>query len=340
MLTPPASNKRTLLWLWRGGVSALLLGVLGYVGYILATNNFHAVVPGQAYRSGQLTGDELEQTVRRYGIRTVVNLRGPCVNLPWYRDETAATARADVSQEDVGFSATRMPSATAVRQLVEVLDRSEYPILMHCQQGADRTGLAAVMVVLLRTDATLAEARRHLGPATGHLPLGKTRHVDRFFDQYEEWLAEQGVAHTSDQFRDWARHHYCPAGGRAEIVLLDPPGRPTATRTAARLPAAQARLIRVRCHNRSLQAWQFQPGSNAGVKARARLVDHDERLVSEEQVGRFEARVAPGEAIDLAVPLPPLARGRYQMLIDLTDEQHATFLQLGSDPLVIDLEVT
>lgn len=340
MPTLAVSSPHMLLWLWRGGVSVLLLGVLGYAGCILATNNFHAVVPGQAYRSAQLTADELTAAIRRYGIRTVVNLRGPCVNLPWYLDEARVTAKMDVAQEDVSFSATRLPSALAVRQLVEVLDHSEYPILMHCQQGADRTGLAAVMVALLRTDATLAQARRQLGLATGHVAFGKTRHVDRFFDQYEAWLHGQDVAHTPDRFRDWLRHHYCPVGGRAAIVLLDPPGRRGATRTALRLAAAQSQLIRVRCYNRSEQPWHFQPGNNAGIKAWIHVVDHDDRPLGLDQVGRFHARVLPGEAIDLAFPVLALVPGRYQIRIDLADEQHATFLQLGSEPLVIDLEVT
>src|SRR5262249_32743977 len=146
----------------------------------------------------------LERTIRRLGIRTVVNLRGCCLELPWYQAQCQVVHRLGVSQEDLCFSAGRLPSVQAIRQLVEVLDRAEYPILLHCHQGADRTGLASVLAVLLRTSATLPEARRHLGPASGHLPIGRTRHIDHFFDLYEEWLAEQGREHTPQLLRRWA----------------------------------------------------------------------------------------------------------------------------------------
>lgn len=329
-----------LLTLWRWSASLALLVLFSYLGWVLATVNFRTVLPGQAYRCGQLSADRLEQVVRRHGIRTVINLRGCCVNLPWYREEAAATARLDIAQEDIGFSARRMPPTLALRQLIDILDRSEYPILFHCHQGADRTGLAAVLVLLLRSDASLATARRQLGLATMHLAIGKTGNIDHFFDLYEAWLASRQVEHTPELFRTWAREHYCPGEGRAEITLIEPDGRRSGTRASLRVAANTTRLVRVRCRNRSDQPWQFQPGNNAGIHARAQLIDHHHHVIRHDQVGRFLARVAPGETIDLELPLPALARGRYELRVDLVDEQHASFLQLGSEPLVIHLEAT
>src|SRR5262249_32009458 len=55
---------------------------------IWLAHNVHTVVPGQVYRSGQLDPDELERTVRAYGVRTVVNLRGRGDPAPWYVNES------------------------------------------------------------------------------------------------------------------------------------------------------------------------------------------------------------------------------------------------------------
>src|SRR5947199_6882810 len=61
--------------------------------------NWHAVLPGFAYRSAQLSPDQLRAAARRVGVRTVVNLRGTSPDFDWYLDESRATRDADVAQE-------------------------------------------------------------------------------------------------------------------------------------------------------------------------------------------------------------------------------------------------
>jgi len=55
---------------------ALVLAVGGYVLYLLATDNFHEVVAGQVYRSGQMNGKALARVINEHGIQSVLNLRG------------------------------------------------------------------------------------------------------------------------------------------------------------------------------------------------------------------------------------------------------------------------
>ena len=126
--------------------------------------------------------------MRQHHIRTVVNLCGCCDPLPWYLEESRTTCRLDICQEDLGFSACRLPSVQAVRRLIEVLDHCDYPILIHCHRGIDRTGMASTVALLLHTDGSLAEARGQLGLRYGHMAAGKFGNVDRFFDLYQEWL--------------------------------------------------------------------------------------------------------------------------------------------------------
>jgi protein tyrosine phosphatase (PTP) superfamily phosphohydrolase (DUF442 family) len=333
MPTPSPRPRFALLgFVLRGGIVGLLAGLGLHFGYVLLGSNFRTVLPGQVYRCGQPSPARLERTIRRLGIRTVVNLRGCCLELPWYQAQCQVVHRLGVSQEDLNVSAGRLPAAQAIRQLIEVLDRAEYPILLHCHQGADRTGMAAVLVVLLRTGAGLAEARRHLGPSSGHLPLGRTRHIDQFFDLYEEWLAREGRAHSPAALRRWACQEYCPAECRAEVLLR----QPEPVRIAAGRPAP----VRVRLVNRSIRDWRFRPGTTAGVHAHFLVLAEDSDFCAHEgRAGLFDATVRPGEAIDLTLALPPLPPGRYRLRIDGVDEQHGGFLQFGSQPLFTELEV-
>ena len=160
----------------------------------------HEVIPGVVYRCSHPSPKRLEALVKRHGIRTVVNLRGCCDPSPWYVEESRATLELDLSQEDLPFSACRLPSVPVIRELVDVFDHSERPILVHCHQGIDRTGMASALALLLYTDSSLDEALHQLGPRYGHLPLGRTGNIDRFFELYREWLAGKGTTHSRRTF--------------------------------------------------------------------------------------------------------------------------------------------
>jgi hypothetical protein len=318
----------------RGLMVGATLALSLEAGRVLFGANFHAVIAGAFYRCSQPTTAQLEAFVRDHGVRTVLNLRGCCDPAPWYLEECRAGARLDLSQEEVGLSAGRLPAPQAVRELVAILDRSERPVLIHCHKGADRTGLTSAMALLLYTAATPAEARRQLGPRYGHLPLGRTRNMDRFFDLYEEWLTARGLRHAPEVFRRWAADGYCPGECDCAVELLDPPG------WEIRMPRGQPGAVRVRCVNTSVKPWRLRPGANAGVHCLYLVTDSEDRWVYEGRAGLFDAEVPPGGSIDLTLALPPLrAPGRYRLRVDMTDEQHAKFFQEGSEPLFRELEV-
>jgi hypothetical protein len=328
---PRPSLGRVLL---RGCLVGVLLTFCLHAGYVLLGPNFHTVIPGQVYRSAQLSASDLDRFIRSKHIRTVVNLRGCCDPEAWYLDEGRVALRHDVSMEDLGFSAGRLPSTVTIRQLVEVIDKSDYPILFHCHKGADRTGMASAMALLLRTDTPLEEARGQLGWRYGHLAIGRTASIDRFFDLYEEWLAEHQQRHTPDVLRRWIEHEYCPGECRCRLELLDP------AEQSIHCPALRPTTLRVRCHNTSIKPWHLRPGSNVGVHLNYVLSNDRYQRVAEGKAGLFEASVAPGGFIDLTVALPGLpGPGCYELRLDMVDEQHAYFLQTGSEPLIRRVEV-
>ena len=186
----------------------------------------------------------------------------------------------------------------------------------------------------MRTDDTLEEGLRHLGVGTGHLPIGRTRYVDLFFEFYAGYLASTGLTHSPDVLRAWVRDEYCPAVGRAHMTLVSPSGG-----SPVHVAPNRVELLTVRCHNTSTHAWQFQPGANAGIHLLWRVSDSRHAVVWQERAGLLRASVLPGESIDLVVALPRLAPGRYELLVDLTDEQVGTFVSLGNEPFIVEVLV-
>jgi hypothetical protein len=329
----PRPRRSLLCALGYGCLAGALAALAAHAFYVLLGSNFHTVISGEVYRSAQLSAAALDRFIRDKHIRTVVNLRGCCDPESWYLNEGRVALRNDVSLEDLGFSACRLPSRVTLRQLLEVLDRSEYPILFHCHKGADRTGMASAIALLLRTNTPLEEARRQLGFRYGHLPLGRTVYIDRFFDLYEQWLASRGLTHSPPIFRRWIEEDYCPGECRCRLELLQPSRQPL------HIPGPMPLALRVRCHNTSIEAWRLHPAENSGTHLFFVLTNEKDQRVAEGKAGLFYAVVPPGEFIDLTVVLPGLVQpGRYELRLDMEQEQHAYFLQTGSQPLICTVE--
>ena len=94
------------------------------------------------------------------------------------------------------------------RRRGEKIRRQESLILVHCFSGSDRSGLAAALGILLRSDGTIAEARRQLSIYYGHNPFGKASCHDRVLDRYEEWLLRNGLEHSPRKLQTWAETVY------------------------------------------------------------------------------------------------------------------------------------
>jgi hypothetical protein len=116
---------------------------------------FREVTPGRFYRSGQLTADGLEEVIRRYGIRTVVNLQNeapdPLIPRSYYRGPRIRESelceslgvRYVLLEPDLVDPACVPPDRPkVVDDFLRILDDpAAYPVLLHCKAGLHRTGL-------------------------------------------------------------------------------------------------------------------------------------------------------------------------------------------------------
>ena len=313
------------------GCAIVLTVTVAAQAYYVFAGNFHTVLPGRVYRCGQLSGKALEQVITEKHIRTVVNLRGYSPALPWYLEECRATHHLNVAQEDICFSATRLPAIDELHRLVEVLDRTEYPILLHCRHGADRTGLASAVVWLLEPNLTFREARDQLSVQFGHIPWGRLKYLDRFFDLYSEWLNEHGLTHSPSHFRKWISTEDFPGEGRCRVEALEWPEKIT---------CGEPGSFRVRIHNTGRIPWQFKAGTNAGYHAGFILFDDEDHTMVFGRAGLLDALVPPGKSIDVTIVLPVIRTpGNYRVLVDIVDEQQGWFYQLGCEPWEHDVVV-
>jgi protein tyrosine/serine phosphatase len=174
---------------------AAFLAILAFQHVLRLTGNFHTVVSGEFYRSSQLSPAALEGYIKRYGIKSVVNLRGAAPDAAWYREEKAVAASLGVGLIDFGMSATHpLPPARAA-ELVAVLREAPRPILVHCLDGADRTGLVSVIYASQIAGQDEEEAETQLSTYYGHfgIPLlSPTRAMDSSWEALEPFFGISG----------------------------------------------------------------------------------------------------------------------------------------------------
>jgi protein tyrosine/serine phosphatase len=169
--------------------SALLIIFMvgGYAAYILETGNFHTITPGEAYRTAQLSGSKLSQYIEAYHIKSVMNLRGQNPEKEWYENEIRTCKKYGIEHYDLALSSTHEPNIKAIKKMLEIFTSAPRPILIHCQYGADRSGLVAAMWKVIVDKEPKSEAKKQLSVWYGHVPFKGRDAMDRFF---EEWNPE------------------------------------------------------------------------------------------------------------------------------------------------------
>jgi len=151
---------------------SVALGFAGlYLGILHLGDNFHAVVPGELYRSAQPTPELIADYQKSYGIKTIINLRGENVGSPWYDAELAQAGRLSIDLVNFRMSAKREFTEERLTELVEILRKVQKPVLVHCMSGADRSGLVSALYVAAVAKLGEEAAESQISFRYGHIPL-------------------------------------------------------------------------------------------------------------------------------------------------------------------------
>lgn len=198
-------------------VVVLVLAVPVYMYF--PGHNFRTVEQGVFYGSRQMGPAALERAIKKYGIKTVVNLRGTNPGNDWYDREVEVCRRLGVKHEDFGWSKSRIPDPESLNRFVTLVKTGTGPFLAHCEGGTHRTGVAAACYLLLRGSTTTV-ARGQFGPFFNNAPIG------RLMDLYEgnsmpfdQWVHD---VYPAQYNADKASRRAGVGTGSAMAVAADP----------------------------------------------------------------------------------------------------------------------
>lgn len=162
--------------------------------------NLAEVVPGKLYRSNHPTPARLRRARDRFGLRTLINLRGRrrCGSDALSRDAAASLGLIHV---DMAFESRGVPHRDRILRFADIYRGMTGPALMHCKSGADRAGLAAGLAILFE-GGTARSALRQLSWRFGHFSRSRTGILDAFFLHYE------AAAEGRTPFLAWVEQEY------------------------------------------------------------------------------------------------------------------------------------
>lgn len=165
----------------------------GFYAHMLWTTNFHPVIAGEVYRSSQPSASTIAELQKQYGIKTIINLRGNNTGHAWYDSEVAQAKELNIDHIDFRMSSAHELTQAQAAQLVEIMRDAPKPLLIHCQAGSDRTGLASALYLAAIAKTGEATAESQMSIIYGHLPFSFTRAyaMDRTFESWSRGSAFQ-----------------------------------------------------------------------------------------------------------------------------------------------------
>jgi protein tyrosine/serine phosphatase len=160
--------------------------VASYAGIVRYLGNIHVVVTGKLYRSAQLDRAQFESVIGEYGIKSILNLRGNSPGESWYEDEMAVSNARGVKYFNYGIWASNPVTKQQIAEILNIIREAPKPLLVHCDGGADRSGLVAALYLSQIENRPAEEAIGQLSLLYGHIPwlMRKTKAMDDSFWGY------------------------------------------------------------------------------------------------------------------------------------------------------------
>lgn len=111
----------------------------------------HPVEEGVVYRCGKLDIEKLKESIEKLGIRSilrVVTLQRK--NRAYFKELEKFCVDKGVKYYSQSLTHNTVPSKDKIAAIMEVFKNAQYPMLIMCHRGADRSGLTSALYKMYR----------------------------------------------------------------------------------------------------------------------------------------------------------------------------------------------
>ena len=171
----------------------------------------HHDIGGGMFRENQPSPKRISEWAKM-GIKTNVNLRGES-SKGFYLLEKEACEAHGITMVDFRVYSRDTHTAEKIRGAKKLFESIEYPAVIHCKSGADRTGIMGVLYRHFHMGDSIEVALEQLSFKYLHVKQGKTGMLDFFFKDYLTYAQHQEI-----EFIDWVETVYDPADVKARFM--------------------------------------------------------------------------------------------------------------------------
>jgi protein tyrosine/serine phosphatase len=145
----------------------ITIGIGKYVYDMHINHNFETITEGKVYKSGVIPPDEIEDYVKEYKIKSIIDLRFPGtgdeVNNPEIPAELNAEKEAIAKIKGVNYfnnGSDQVPEPHNLDTFFKIMDDPKnYPVLIHCYHGVGRAEMYSAIYRIEYENMEKDEAR-------------------------------------------------------------------------------------------------------------------------------------------------------------------------------------
>ncbi len=145
----------------------VLVCVGKYVYDMNINHNFETITEGKVYKSGVIPPDQIAGYVKKYKIKSIIDLRFPGTDDLINNPENPAELRAEIAavQKIKGLNyfndgSDQVPNQANLDAFFKIMDnKANYPVLIHCYHGVGRAELYSAIYRIEYENWTNQEAR-------------------------------------------------------------------------------------------------------------------------------------------------------------------------------------
>ena len=149
-------------------LAILLVFVAKYVYDMNINHNFETITAGKVYKSGVIPPDQIADYVKKYHIKSIVDLRYPgttdLVNNPEIPFELTAEKQAVAKIKGVNYfnnGSDQVPKQENLDTFFKIMDnKANYPVLIHCYHGVGRAEMYSALYRIEYENFTNEQARQ------------------------------------------------------------------------------------------------------------------------------------------------------------------------------------
>lgn len=146
---------------------ALVIFTKGYYDMYI-NHNFETIADGKVYKSGVLPPDDIDEYVKKYQIKSIIDLRFPgtadLINNPESSTELRAEKEAVEKIPGLNYfnlGSDQVPQQHNLDAFFKVMDnQANYPVLIHCYHGVGRAQMYSAIYRIEYEGMDRDEARK------------------------------------------------------------------------------------------------------------------------------------------------------------------------------------